>query len=206
MLKIQAGEKPQRPSDGILDPVWDFLEKCWSSKPAKRPLVAQIHGTFSKPRSASQILRIPEGRLAMEELPGKLKLQAQSIRISLSKRKKQRFSVRFKYGNEGHTTSPTAKVSAGDEHTWFVLRSSHPSYCHSPFCRNGPETWSIETHEQHHGQMVSLEVLCHSKAVFKKAKVCATGSFSVSSQPLGNRRRHLSPMRSFSITSTGRSS
>ena len=58
----------------------------------------------------------------MEELPGKLKLQAQSIKISLGKPKKQRFSVRFKYGNEDHTTSPTTKTLAGDEHTWFAFR------------------------------------------------------------------------------------
>jgi len=57
----------------------------------------------------------------MEELPGKLKLQAQSIKISLNKPRRQRFSVRFRYGNEDHTTSPTTKALAGDEHTWFAF-------------------------------------------------------------------------------------
>lgn len=124
LLKIQAGEIPQRPSDGIPGMVWEFLEKCWSGNPAKRPSTTQVYETFSKLRSPLQALHIPEGRLAMEELPGRLKLQAQGIKISLNKPKKRRFSVRFKYGNKDHTTSPTRSVVAGGEHTWFVFRSS----------------------------------------------------------------------------------
>ena len=125
LLKIQAGEKPQRPSEGIPDPVWEFLNKCWSSDPMKRPSADQVHENFSKLRSPLEVPHVPKGRLVMEELPGRLKLQAQSIKISLNKPKEQRFSVRFTYGNKGHTTSPTTKVAAGGEHTWFAFRFVH---------------------------------------------------------------------------------
>jgi len=105
LLKKREGEIPQRPpdADGIADPVWEFLERCWSRDPAKRPPTAQVYESLSK----------------LRPLPGNLSLRVQGIKTSLKKSKQQRFSVRFKYGNKYHTTTPTSKVVAGDEYTWF---------------------------------------------------------------------------------------
>jgi len=127
LLKIQAGEMPQRPSDGITDPVWEFLERCWSRDPTKRPPIAEVYGFFSQLRSNPQVTYPTEGRSAMEELPGRLKVQAQSIKISLSRPKRQRFYLKYRYGNKDHTTSPTTKSVAGSEHTWFAFRRFLPS-------------------------------------------------------------------------------
>jgi len=121
LLKIQAGEKPQRPSNGIADPVWEFLEKCWGVDPTTRPPTAEVLGAFSEFRSLPQAVHAPEGRSAIEELPGKLKLQVQGIKISLNKPNQQRFYIRFRYGEKDHTTSPTNAVT-DDEHIWFVCR------------------------------------------------------------------------------------
>jgi len=118
--RIQAGEKPQRPSDGIADPVWKFLEKCWSMDPTKRPSTAEVCDAFLGFHSFPQVTHIPGARSPIEELPGKLKLQVQAIKISLNKPKQQQFSVRFKYGNRDHTTTRTAPAS-GDEHSWFAF-------------------------------------------------------------------------------------
>jgi len=124
LQKIKAGERPQRPSDGIADPVWEFLEKCWSGDPTKRPPTAEVRDAFSKFRTFPEAT-LPNLRSPIEELPGTLKLQVQAIRISLNKPRKQQFSVEFKYGNKDHTTSFTEAV-AGDQHTWFVFRLFPP--------------------------------------------------------------------------------
>jgi len=125
LLKVQAGEKPQRPSDGIDDPVWEFLEKCWRGDPTKRPPTANVFDAFSGFRSIPRPVHAPEGRSAIEELPGKLKLQLQGVRISLNKPGRQRFSIRFRYGEKEHTTSPTDGVASG-EHTWSVCHPPSP--------------------------------------------------------------------------------
>ena len=121
--KIQAGETPQQPSDEIYDAVWEFLEKCWNRNPSKRPPIAQISDAFSEFRSLPQVMPTP----ATEELPGKLKLHVQSVKIPLDKSKQHEFSVRFKYGNKGHTTALAKPMGGSDEHTWFGLRSLLPS-------------------------------------------------------------------------------
>lgn len=119
LLKIQAGEMPQRPS-GVSDPVWEFLKKCWNRDLAERPSTDQVYDAFSQPLSIPQFMHIPEGESAIEELPRKLKLEVQSVKVSLDKPRQQQFSVKLKYGNKDHTTSPTKKAPAVDEHTWFV--------------------------------------------------------------------------------------
>ena len=111
LSKIRAGARPQRPSGGISDTFWELLENCWSGVPAKRPSATQIYDAFSEPRSLVQ---------------GTLSLQIQSIKITLDKPGRRRFSVRIKYGNNYHTTSPTTKVIAGDEYLWFEFRPSWP--------------------------------------------------------------------------------
>jgi len=115
LANIRAGTTPERPSDGIPDPVWRLLEKCWSIDPAERPSATRVYNTLSNFRSVRPVI---------EELPEKLKLQVQSLKISLIGTKKQRFSVKFKYGDKDHTTSLTTGAVAGDEYTWFAL---HPS-------------------------------------------------------------------------------
>jgi len=161
LAKIQAGELPQRPSNGIDNSVWEFLEKCWNREPMHRPSTAQAYEAFLQFRYLPQVAPT-EGRPGMEELPGKLRLQVQSIKISFSKSKQYQLCVRLKYGNKNHTTSPTTKaVDSSDEHTW-----------------NGPENWFIETNKQFYGQSVSFEVLLRT-SIFKKDKVCATGNFSL---------------------------
>lgn len=121
LSKIQAGELPQKPTDGIRDTVWGFLEKCWNRDPTKRPSIAEVYDAFLQFRSLPQVVPASAGRSGMEELPGKLRLQVQSIKISLGKSKQHQLCVKFKYGNKNHTTSPTTKATHGsDEHTWFA--------------------------------------------------------------------------------------
>jgi len=128
LSKIQAGELPQQPSDGIGDTIWQFLEQCWNRNPKKRPLTTEVYDAFLQFRSLPQVMSATEGRSGVEELPGKLRLQVQSIKISLGKSRQQQLSVRFKYGNKNHTTSPTTKAAGGsDEHTWLALRPILPS-------------------------------------------------------------------------------
>jgi len=45
---VQAGEFPQRPSDGIPDQIWMFLETCWSRDPSNRPSTVQVYNTLSR--------------------------------------------------------------------------------------------------------------------------------------------------------------
>jgi len=119
---IQAGEIPQKPTEGIDGTVWRFLEKCWSRDITKRPSSHQVYNTFLQFRSLPQVPSAPDGRLGMEELPGKLRLQVQSIKIALNKSKQQQLCVRFKYGNRYYTTAPTTKtVDGSDEHVWFAF-------------------------------------------------------------------------------------
>ena len=120
LSKIQTGATPQRPSVWIADLVWKFLGNCWSGVPIKRPSAAQIYDTFSKPRSL---------------LPGKLSLQVRSVGIPLSTLKRQRYTVRLKYGNNDHTTSLaslTTEGGSGGQYTWSG--SPHPS----PRCVTNP--------------------------------------------------------------------
>ena len=112
LSNIRAGDIPERPSNGIPDPIWQLLEKCWSIDPQKRPSVYEFYGALSGFRSVR---------------PGKLKFEVQRIKISFIGAKKRRFSVKFKYGNKSHATSLTTKTAAGDEYTWFVFRPSLPS-------------------------------------------------------------------------------
>lgn len=120
LRKIQAGENPQRPYDGIAHPVWEFIERCWSRDPANRPLAGKLCKNFSEFSSLPQDTHAPDGRAPIEALPGKLKLQARSVKLSLKGQEQRQFFVKFKYGNKDHTTSLT-KAVAGDEHTWFVF-------------------------------------------------------------------------------------
>lgn len=114
--KILQGKMPQRPSDGIIGPVWKFLERCWSRDPAKRPSTDEFCKTFSQ--SESQVL---------SELPRRLELQVQSVRISLSGSEKQRFSVKLRYGGNIYTTLPTTSIGDSGEQTWSVFRPFTPS-------------------------------------------------------------------------------
>ena len=121
LSKIQAGEIPQRPSEGIDDSVWEFLESCWSRDPTKRPPSDRVCDSILQFRSLPQATLATDGRLGMEELPGKLRLRVQSIKISLKKSRQLQLCVKFKYGNKSYTTAPTAKAEGtSDEHIWFV--------------------------------------------------------------------------------------
>ena len=115
---IRAGKTPQRLPDGIGDPVRQFLEKCWSRNPRKRPPAAEVYRAFSDFRSI---------RSKVEELPGKLRLQVLSLKIAIIMSKRQQFFVKFRYGKMDHTTSLTTRVPAGDEYTWFPPRPPPPS-------------------------------------------------------------------------------
>lgn len=170
---------PQRPPNKIADPTWEFLEGCWSRDRTKRPSITQVCDALLQSPSPPRFVHTPEGGAGAEELPGKLKLQVQSIQISLNKPKQRKFSVKFKYGNKDHTTSLSTKAAAGDEHTWFVF---YPLYLphHQTLNREVSETWLIETDEHNHGQPVTFEVFRTRTLVFMKNKVCATGKFSVS--------------------------
>jgi len=135
---IQAGEIPQKPSEGMDGTVWEFLEKCWSRDVTKRPSSHQVYDSIFRFRSLPQVIPSLNGRLEMEELPGKLRLQVQSIRISLNKSKQHQLCVKIKYGNRDYTTAPTMKAAGGsDEYVWFAF-SLFPS----------PSTLSSPTQEQ----------------------------------------------------------
>lgn len=180
LSKIQAGEIPQRPSEGIDGAVWEFLESCWSRDPGIRPSSEQVYDSIAQFRSLPQAVLVADGRSGMEELPGKLRLQVQSIKISLNKLKQQHLCVKFKYGNKNHTTAPTTKaLGASEEHIWFAFRLLLFSFPFQTSHRSNPENWFIETNKQYHGQLVSFEVILRT-SIFKKDRVCATGYFSVS--------------------------
>ena len=117
--KIRVGELPQKPL-GIDDTVWEFLQKCWSRDPTKRPSTAQVCDKFS------QFCFLPKFTLdgqSATELPGKVKLQVKSIKVSFDKSKQQQFYVKLKYRNRDHTTSLTKPLDTSGEHTWFALCS-----------------------------------------------------------------------------------
>ena len=121
LSKIQAGELPPRPSEGINDSIWEFHESCWNSDPAKRPSSDQVYDSIAQFRSLPQAMFVADGWFGMEELPGKFRLRVQSIKISLKKSRQQQLCVKFKYGNKSYTTAPTAKaMDTSDEHLWFV--------------------------------------------------------------------------------------
>ena len=126
LAKIQDGEIPQRPPSGIADSIWELLEECWNRVPIIRPPIAQVLNALLYPPTLPQVTPTPEGRPAVGELPGKLKLQVRSIKISLNKSKRQKYSVKFKYGNRDYMTSPTTKAMTGDEYTWFAFRPFLP--------------------------------------------------------------------------------
>ena len=126
---IRAGATPERPSEGIADPVWQFLEKCWRMVGSQRPSAAEVYDVFSELRS----------------IPKKLKLQFQSVKIPLNKTRQQGVYVKFKYGNTVHTTSLTTRVVAGAEYTWFVSR---------PFT---PILSSLSLGQEHSGNLVDRD-------------------------------------------------
>ena len=116
LSNIRAGKTPQRPSEGIPDQIWQFLEKCWSMDRRKRPSATQFYNALSRFCSVR---------------PGILKFEVQRIKFSSIGAKNQQFSVKFKYGNKSHTTSLaslTTRTAAGDEYTWFVFRHPYPRY------------------------------------------------------------------------------
>jgi len=157
--KLRVGEFPQEPS-GIDDMVWEFLQRCWSRDPAKRPSTSQVCDAFSKFSLLPKFIPTPEGKPATE-LPGRVKLLFKSIKVPSDRSRQQPFSVKLKYGNKEYTTSPTKLLDTSGGHTW-----------------NGPESWSFETDRRYHGQTISLELILRA-GVFKKDKIYATGEFSL---------------------------
>jgi len=118
LSKIRAGKVPQRPSEGITDPVWEFLEKCWNVDPSQRPSAARVYDAFTGPSSLRQ---------RGVELPVVSVSQVHSLKISLNELRQQQFYVKFQYGNQGHTTSLTTDVVTDNEYTWFGFRPFPPS-------------------------------------------------------------------------------
>jgi len=120
--KIEDGELPQKPS-GINETVWEFLQKCWSGDPEKRPSAAQVCVAFSQFSLLPKFTPAPTEGQRATGLPGKLKVQVKSIKFFLDRSKQQQFSVKFKYGNKDYTTPPTKCVDGSNEYTWFALHS-----------------------------------------------------------------------------------
>ena len=120
MEKIRVGEPPQKPS-GVDDDVWEFLRKCWNSDPKERPSIAEVRGAFSQFCSLPKFTFDPDDLLATE-LPGKVNLQIQSIRVGFEKSRQKQFCVKLKYGNKDHTTPVAKFVEATGEHGWFAFR------------------------------------------------------------------------------------
>jgi len=64
LSRVQAGELPRRPPDGITDPVWEFLEKCWNGNPTKRPSTAQVYDALSRFQPLPEsVFGVAEGRI-----------------------------------------------------------------------------------------------------------------------------------------------
>ena len=118
LSNIRAGKAPQRPSDGVTDLVWEFLEKCWNMDPSRRPSAARVYDAFARLSSLP-----PE----IQRLPGKLVLEVQSIKISLNELRQQWLCVKFQYGNKGYTTSLTTNAVIDGEYMWFAFRPFPPS-------------------------------------------------------------------------------
>ena len=110
---METKEGPKRPSDGTTDPIWQLLLECWIKYHGERPSTTQVYNTLSKFRT-------------VEELPEKMELRVQSIKISFTGTRRDWFYVKFVYGSEVHITLPTTRVAAGNECVWFVLRPSLP--------------------------------------------------------------------------------
>jgi len=136
LQKIQAGEMPQQPSVND-DEIWEFLRRCWSRDPKKRPSTTQVFNVFSQFRSLLQAIDGCEGP-GIEEVRGRLglrvrrlKLRVRSIKILLDKSKPQYLFVKFKYGTKDHTTSPTTKAGGGPgEYTWLRFAHFYLRYYH----------------------------------------------------------------------------
>jgi len=98
-----------------------------SSTPGDMPVIDHQ----PRPRTSPPLRTLQEpvyqalGSGMVEPLPRKLKLWLLSINVVSSKPHQRQLSVKFKYGNENHTTLPTTAVSA-DGHTWFASRPSPP--------------------------------------------------------------------------------
>jgi len=164
-MMVQAGEMPERPSGRIDDLVWGLLRRCWGRNPTERPSSFEVYNTLSSLSSPPQVRQSPQEShtpqgSSTEELPGKLKLNFQSIKVSPDQ-PKQQFYVKLKYGNMDHATSSTNYVGGSGEHGW-----------------NKQEIREIETNKQHYGQRVVLEVYLRG-GLMKKDKVWVTGNFSL---------------------------
>ena len=116
---IRVGEPLQRPPE-IGDDVWEFLQKCRSNDPSKRPSTAKVYLAFSRSGVLPNFTPTLKGQSATG-LPRNVKLQVQSIKFSSDKSKQQQVSVKLKYGNKEHTTSLMKFSDTSAEHTWFAL-------------------------------------------------------------------------------------
>ena len=138
--------------------------------PQQRPSAAQVYNVLSRFRTT-------------EELLEELELRVQSIEISFTGRRRRRFYVKLKYGNEVYKTPLTTRAAAGDEYTWFVIHPTLPSLLSSNLRdRDYPKAWLIKTKEHDYGRSVPFEVLS-PVGVFEEDEVCAKGHFSVSPSP-----------------------
>ena len=139
--KVRVGELPRKPS-GIDNAVWDFLEKCWSRDPKKRPEIAPICDAFSRFCLLPKFTPSPEGQ-STTELPGSVKLMFNSIKVSFDKSKQQPFYVKLKYGNKEHKTSPTKLFDTSGGHTWFGFRPFLPSLQSLSFTQERPRELGV---------------------------------------------------------------
>ncbi|KAH8810302.1 kinase-like domain-containing protein, partial [Flagelloscypha sp. PMI_526] len=48
MFKLLQQERPPRPSEGITDDVWNFIELCWHREPSERPSSSEVVLRLSK--------------------------------------------------------------------------------------------------------------------------------------------------------------
>ena len=120
LLKLQAGEMPQRPYEGINDQAWELLEKCWSRDPGERPPTLGLYNILSNLASNPQVTHTSQRQTG---LPEKLRLQVHGLKLLHDKPIAGQFYVKFVYGNVGHKTQPTKAADGLGESTWFAL---HP--------------------------------------------------------------------------------
>lgn len=121
LRRVQAKEIPARPLGVVDDPTWELLQKCWNEVPEERPRTLELYNTLTNLVFDPEAVPIPQGRLAVAELPERLKLQVKSLTFPPEEPKLGQLYVRFRYGNKGYKTK---QVNGSGEYKWFVFRPS----------------------------------------------------------------------------------
>ena len=110
---VRVGEPPQRPSK-IDDTVWEFLRKCWSKDPSKRPSTSNLRCPLAI-LSSSQVRACSWGIIG-DRATGEGDVDVQEHQSFV---RQIETTAKLKYGNKEHTALPTKLFDTSGGHTWF---------------------------------------------------------------------------------------